>query len=199
MAVTALQRLIAALSKLPGIGQRSAERMAMHLVVRRRELLGELAAALSEAREQVTACGRCGAPTSTDADPCRLCTRAGRDDTLLCVVEDPADIITIERAGGYQGRYHALMGTLSPARRRGPDDLRIRALIERVRSEGIREVILALNTDVEGDATAAFLGEALRDEPVAITRLAFGLPAGSGIRYADPVTIDRAMKGRREY
>jgi len=199
VAVPALQRLVEALGRLPGVGRRSAERMAMHLVLKRPELGVELAAALREVGERVTSCGLCGAPTAVEHDPCRLCTAPGREDGVICVVEDPTDIVTLERSGGFRGRYHALMGTLSPARRRGVEDLRVEALIERVRSGGVREVVLALNTDVEGDATAVFLAEALRAEGVAVTRIAFGLPAGSGIRYADSVTLERALRGRTAF
>jgi recombination protein RecR len=117
---------------------------------------------------------------------------------MVCVVEDPSDIVLIERAGGFRGRYHALMGTLSPPKGLGVEDLRVKELRQRVRDEGIREVILALSTDVEGDATGAFVTEALKNEPVTVSRLAFGLPAGSGIRYADAVTLERAFKGRSE-
>ena len=192
----ALQRLVTALAKLPGVGRRSAERMAMRLAVGRGDLIDELLGSLTFVQKSVTGCSRCGTPTLIEENPCRLCTSAGRDDQLLCVVEEPADIVTIERSGGFRGRYHALMGTLSPPKGQGPTDLRVRSLVARIRGEGIREVILALNTDVEGDATAAFLEEALRAESITISRLAFGLPAGSGIRYSDPVTLERAFKGR---
>jgi recombination protein RecR len=192
----ALQRLVKALGRLPGVGRRSAERMAMRLAVGRRDLLDELIGALEFVRRSVTGCSKCGTPTHVDENPCRLCTSPGRDDTVLCIVEEPGDIVTIERSGGFKGRYHALMGTLSPPKGKGPADLRVGALVDRVRAEGIREVILALNTDVEGDATAAFLEEALRSENVTVSRLAYGLPAGSGIRYSDPVTLERAFKGR---
>ncbi len=195
-AVEALQRLVTALGKLPGVGRRSAERMAMRLAVGQRDLIDELLASLAFVQKSVTGCSKCGSPTHVDENPCRLCTSPGRDDALLCVVEEPADIATIEGSGGFRGRYHALMGTLSPPKRRSPADLRVESLLSRVRDEGICEVVLALNTDVEGDATASFLEEALRGEQVKISRLAFGLPAGSGIRYSDPVTLERAFKGR---
>ncbi len=191
-----MQRLVVALARLPGVGRRSAERMAMRLTVGRRDLLDELIGALEFVRQSVVGCAKCGTPTLVDQDPCRLCTSPGREDTLLCVVEEPSDIVTLERSGGFRGRYHALMGTLSPPKGQGPADLRVGSLVERVRTEGIREVILALNTDVEGDATAAFLVEALRPENITVSRLAYGLPAGSGIRYSDPVTLERAFKGR---
>lgn len=192
----AIQRLVKALGKLPGVGRRSAERMAMRLAVGPRDLIDELLAALTFVQASVTGCARCGSPTLVDEDPCRLCTSANRDDGLLCVVEDPADIATIERSGGFRGRYHALMGTLSPAKAHGPGNLRVASLVQRVRDEQIGEVVLALNTDVEGDATASFLEDTLCGQNVRISRLAFGLPAGSGIRYSDPVTLERAFRGR---
>ncbi len=168
----------------------------MRLAVGRRDLIDELLAALAFVQKSVTGCTKCGSPTLIDENPCRLCTSPGREDGLLCVVEEPADIVTIERSGGFRGRYHALMGTLSPPKRQSPGDLRVQSLVERVREEDVSEVVLALNTDVEGDATASFLEEALKGERVKISRLAFGLPAGSGIRYSDPVTLERAFKGR---
>jgi recombination protein RecR len=192
----ALQRLVTALGKLPGVGRKSAERMAMRLAVGRRDLINELLTALAFVQKSVTGCSKCGSPTLVEENPCRLCTSPGRDDGMLCVVEEPADIITIERSGGFRGRYHALMGALSPPKRQGPEDLRIDSLVARVREEGVSEVVLALNTDVEGDATASFVEEVLRGEQVKVSRLAFGLPAGSGIRYSDPVTLERAFRGR---
>jgi recombination protein RecR len=170
--------------------------MAVALARNQNNLLGDLADALAETGERVRSCSQCGSITSADEQPCRLCTGAGRDGSLLCVVEDPLDIVMLERAGNFRGRYHALMGKLSPMRGRGPDDLRVKALIERVRKEGFREVVLALSTDVEGDATASFVSDMLRDSGVKVTRLAFGLPAGSGIGYSDPVTLARAFSGR---
>lgn len=192
-----LDNLIHALSRLPGFGRRSSERAALALVRRPETLLDTLVRALQEAREGVCLCSKCGAFTTHDADPCALCTRADRDDRLLCVVEDPADIHTIESAGAFRGRYHALMGKLSPGRQTGVGELRINALAQRVRAEGVREVLLALSTDLEGDATAGFIAERLRGSGVRLTRLAFGLPCGSGVAYADPLTLRRAVQGRQ--
>ena len=182
---------------LPGFGRRSSERAALALVRRPETLLDTLVRALNEARENVCLCSKCGAFTAHDADPCPLCTRADRDDTLLCVVEDPADIHTLEASGAFKGRYHALMGKLSPGRQTGVGELRVAALVQRVRAEGTREILLALSTDLEGDATAGYIAERLRDSGVRITRLAFGLPCGSGIAYADPLTLRRAVSGRQ--
>ncbi len=193
-----MQRLTAALAALPGVGRRTAERMALRLAVERRDTAEELMRALAEVRERVRACSWCGCPTAPEQDPCRLCTGPQRDDALLAVVEDPGDIPMLEQSGGFRGRYHALMGPLSPMKGRGPAELRLNALLERIRRQGVREVVLALNTGVESEATAAYLAEALKHEGVRVTRLASGLPVGSGIRYADPVTLARAIGGRRE-
>ena len=193
----ALDNLIHALSKLPGFGKRSAERAALALVRRPETLLDTLAQALQEAREQICICTQCGAFTEHDADPCPLCTRTDRNDHQICVVEDPADIYTIEAAGAFRGRYHVLAGKLSPGRQTGTSELRIAALIHRVRSEGVKEVLLALSTDLDGDATASYIAEKLRDDKVTLTRLAFGLPCSSGIAYADSLTLKRAIQGRQ--
>lgn len=191
-----LDNLCACLSKLPGIGRRSAERMAMKLVRNRDGLLKELIAALEDAGKSIRCCSMCGNITSVENELCRLCTDKNRDGKILCVVEDPNDIIMIERSGGFHGRYHALMGKISPLKGDGPDNLRIESLLERVEKEKFEEIVLALNTDVESDATASFVSDLLKDKDVKVTRLAFGLPAGSGIMYSDPVTLARAIKGR---
>ncbi len=157
---------------------------------------GDLIRVLQEARTSLCGCARCGSITTRERDPCVLCTSPQRNAGQLCVVEEPADILRIEKSGGYHGRYHALMGRLSPAKGLGPGQLRIQAMLERIVQEGIQEVILALSTDVEGDATASYLAEALKARQVTVSRLAFGLPAGSGIAYADKVTLSRAIQGR---
>lgn len=195
---TSLDRLTRCLGKLPGIGRRSAERVALSLVRNREGLLDELIEAMREVGERMCCCGRCGSITTVDRDPCGLCTSPRRDASLLCVVEDPNDIVLIERSGEYHGRYHALMGRLSPMRGEGRGDIRVDALVSRVREEGFTEVILATNTDVEGESTASYLAEVLRPFEVKVSRLALGLPAGSGIRYADPVTLGKAISYRHE-
>ena len=195
----AFDRLVKVLRRLPGVGKRSAERMALRIVRDSGGLLDELSSALKAAGSVLTACSRCGSLTAKDKDPCELCTGAGRDGSLICVVEEPDDISAIEGSGGYRGRYHALMGKLSPIKGQGPEDLRIRSLVKRVQDEGITEVVLALSTDVEGDSTAHFIAEVFEGKGVKVSRLAFGLPAGSGIRYSDPVTLTRAMKGRQGF
>ncbi len=192
-----LDRLTAALSRLPGVGRRSAERMAYRLAWDPDGVLRELLDALREAQSHVRLCGRCGGITTAAQNPCRLCTNTARDSGVLCVVQDPSDIIAIERTGSYKGRYHALMGIISPMHGEGPRDLRLASLIKRIADERFEEVILALGTDVESESTASYITELLKSQPVRVTRLASGIPAGSGIGYADPVTLSRAVRGRR--
>ena len=192
-----LNRLSACLAELPGVGRRTAERMALKLARDPKGLLRELDEALRLVAENVQCCTKCGSVTTATENPCRLCTDASRDGSVLCVVEDPHDILTIEKSGGFRGRYHALMGKLSPMNNMGPRDIRMDALVRRLDSEGFQEIVLALNTDVESDATASYIREILRDRKVKLSRIAFGLPAGSGIMYSDAVTLTRAMKGRQ--
>jgi len=193
-----LNRLIICLGRLPGVGRRSAERMALKLARDSNGLVAELVAALKEMRDGICCCSRCGSVTAVDENPCRLCTDPARDGRILCVVEDPSDIMAIDKSGGFHGRYHALMGKLSPARGEGPRDLRIEALVGRITSEKIEEIILALSTDVEGDATASYIADLLKGLSVKVTRLASGLPAGSGVMYSDAVTLAKAIRGRQK-
>lgn len=195
-----LALLVAALGRLPGIGPRSAERLALHLVQSEPEAVEALAHALVEARRRIRPCETCGA--LTEQSPCALCASPARDASLLCVVERPTDILTLEKAGTFRGRYHVLGGRLSPIRGIGPEDLRVAELERRVSGESapaspVREVILALGTDVEGDATAHYLAQRLAATGVGVTRLAAGLPAGSGLEFADELTLSRALEGRR--
>ena len=191
--------LVQELARLPGLGRRSAERAALSLVARGAAAINPLAEALVAARDGVAACTRCGAITPRGADPCRLCTDPARDDAQLLVVEDPGDILAIERSGAYRGRYHSLHGRISPMSGTGPADLTLGALLARLAEGSVREVVLALPTDVEGDATASWLAEtvARRAPSVRVTRLAYGLPADSGVRYSDPLTLRRAIAGRQ--
>ena len=184
------------LAKLPGLGRRSAARAALALVREKERLLKPLVEALELAAGRVRCCSRCGSFTVADHDPCDVCTDASRDGTLLCVVEEPADILSIEASGAFRGRYHALGGKLSPARHLGPEKLRFAELVDRVVREGVTEVLLAVSTDMDGDATAGYAAELLRGTGAKTTRLAFGLPADSGIAYSDPLTLRRAIKGR---
>ena len=194
-----LDRLITVLARLPGVGRRSAERMALRLIRDSGSLSTDLKSALDEARDRVGSCSRCGHFTLRTEDPCRICRDPRRDNGQVCVVEEPTDIMLLEKAGAFQGRYHALMGKLSPMRGEGVSDLRVDALVRRVKEERFKEAILALNTDVESDATAGFLREVLEGVGVKVSRLAFGIPAGSGLSYSDPVTLQRAMKGRQAF
>lgn len=193
-----LDTLTRQLARLPGVGRKSAERMAIACVRRPDDLVDGLIRSLDEVRRQVRCCSLCGSITTVGADPCRLCTDPARDATRLCVVEETADIAALERSGGYRGRYHALLGRISPMQETGPSDLRVASLLQRVASDAVEEVILALSTSMEGDATAAYLTARLKSAGVHVTRLAMGIPAGSGVGYSDPVTLARAMDGRQE-
>ena len=192
-----LARLTRVLSRLPGIGRRSGERIALRLVTGGPALVGELMEALEEVRDRVVLCRICGNITTRGAEVCDLCSDSRRANGSLCVVEDPAALALMEKSGGFRGRYHVLHGKLSPMRGQGAEQIRARALVERVRQEEVREVILALDTDTESDATASYVQDLLREEGVQVFRLGFGLPAGSGIAYSDAVTLMRAMEGKR--
>ena len=193
-----LGHLTEILAKLPGIGRRTAERLAVHLARNPAGAARELSAAIEEARAKLTACKLCGSVTPQAENPCRLCSDARREDAILCVVEDPSDIALIERSGEYHGRYFALMGKISPMRGEGLGDLRLPALLER--AAAAKEVLLALNSDVESEATASYLRHVIAQKlpKVAISRLALGIPAGSAIAFSDPVTLGRAIRGRTE-
>lgn len=189
-------QLVIALGRLPGIGPRSAERLALHLVQSEIDSVRQLAAALVHARDRITNCSRCGA--LTEAQPCPICTDDRRDGTLLCVVERALDVFSLEKSGTFKGRYHVLGGKLSPLNGVGPEDLRIAELEARLAPEIVREIILALGSDVEGDATAHYLAKRLTANGARISRLAQGLPAGSGLEFADELTLSRALEGRRD-
>jgi len=188
--------LTAALSKLPGIGPRSAERVALHLVQSEIAQVRHLAETILTARERIRFCETCGA--LTESSPCSTCTDARRDGALVCVVERPVDILSIEKSGTYRGKFHVLGGKISPLDGVEPDDLRIAELEKRLAADSIREIIIALGTDVEGDATSHYLAKRLTRAGLKISRIGFGLPAGSGLEFADELTLDRALEGRRE-
>lgn len=188
--------LTAALRRLPGIGPRSAERIALHLVQTDSTLVRQLADSILAARERVRFCAICGA--LTEATPCAICADARREASLLCVVERPVDILSLEKSGTFRGKYHVLGGKISPLSGIEPDDLRIGELEKRLEQEPIQEVIIALATDVEGDATSFYLGKRLARAGLKITRIAHGLPAGTGLEFADEITLSRALEGRRE-
>ncbi len=194
--IEALDRLSQLLGRLPGVGRRSAGRMASALA-RDGGLAGDLAAQLQVVVRQVAPCSLCGNLTLRTEDPCRLCSDTRRDPKILCVVEDPLDIQAIESAGVFRGRYHALMGRLSPMRGEGVANIRVDALLARVPREQVGEVILALGLDTEGEATAHYLATALAGLGVQVTRLARGLPSGGGVGYADATTLGRAIEYRQ--
>lgn len=188
--------LTAALSKLPGIGPRSAERIALHLVQTEAGAVQQLAALLVQARERIHFCTTCGA--LTEKSPCAICDDLRRDATLVCVVERAVDILSIEKPATYRGKFHVLGGKISPLDGVEPDDLRIAELEKRLASEPIQEIVIALGTDVEGDATGYYLAKRLARPGLKISRIAHGLPAGTGLEFADELTLSRALEGRRE-
>lgn len=190
-----LAALVAALNRLPGIGPRTAERLALHIVQTDPGSVEQLAGALVGARQRIRCCRVCGG--LTEQDPCVICTDPQRDLGQVCVVERATDVLSLEKSGTYRGRYHVLGGRLSPVNGIGPEDLRVDSLERRVGEGGVREVILALGMDVEGDATSGYLAERLASPGVRISRLAAGLPAGSGLDLADELTLGRAMEGRQ--
>ena len=193
-----VEKLMAVFSRLPGVGRRTAERMAVKLARDPQGLTRELGMALTNLATRVIICSKCGDLTLCGADPCALCTSARRDGHVLCVVEEPTDIQQIETSGAFQGRYHALLGRLSPMKGEGVGHLRLEALLKRIEVEHISEVILALSSDVEGDSTAAFIRHILESRTdIRVSRLALGVPAGSAIAYADPLTLARALQGRQ--
>lgn len=191
-----LQSLVAQLHRLPGIGPRSAERIALHIVQAEPELSSSLADALAHARKHTHLCEQCGG--LTEIQPCRICTAQDRDASLLCIVERSLDILSLEKTGTFKGRYHSLGGRISPLNGVGPEDLQIDSLENRLKSQPVQEVILALGSDVEGDVTCHYLAQRLARTGIRITRLAQGLPAGSGLEYADDLTLTRAIEGRHE-
>ncbi len=191
-----ISALTSALAKLPGIGPRSAERIALHIVQAESGSIKQLAETILNARDRVTFCNICGA--LTEASPCALCSDPRRDGSLVCLVERPVDIISIEKSGTFRGRYHVLGGKISPLNGVEPEDLRIADLEKRLAGEPIKEIVIALGTDVEGDATSFYLAKRLARNGLKITRIAHGLPAGTGLEFADELTLSRALEGRRE-
>lgn len=191
-----LAALIEQLQRLPGIGAKSAQRLAFHLLRQPRDDVETLLEAIRDVKERITYCSVCH--NITDVDPCYYCTHDGRDRRIVCVVEDAHNVAAIEKTNEFHGLYHVLMGALSPLSGVGPDDLRIKSLLERVGAGGVEEVILATNPNVEGEATAIYLARLLKPLGVRVTRIAMGLPVGSDLDYADDVTVHKAMEGRRE-
>ncbi|HHT27944.1 MAG TPA: recombination protein RecR [Firmicutes bacterium] len=191
-----IARLIEELSKLPGIGPKTAQRLAFYLISGSSERVHGLAHALLEAKEKIVYCSVCF--NYTDDDPCRICAAESRDPSLICVVEYPRDVVAVERTREYKGRYHVLHGAISPMEGIGPAQLRIRELIQRCTDETVKEVILATDPDPEGEATALYLARLLKPSGVRVTRMAHGMPVGGDLEYVDEVTLARALEGRRE-
>jgi recombination protein RecR len=189
--------VIAELSKLPGIGRKTAQRLAFHLLKAPDERAAALAEALIELKEKIRVCSRCF--NLADAELCPICSDERRDHKLLCVVEEPTNLAVVERTGAYRGLYHVLGGALSPLKDIGPDNLNIRPLMDRIRTGEFREVVLATSPNVEGEATAVYLSRLLHPLGIATTRLAQGLPAGSDLEFTDDLTLQKAFEGRREY
>ena len=193
----AIEELVAELAKLPGIGRKTAQRLTFFLLKQPAETAERLAEAIRRVRGRVTACGACG--NLSEDDPCPICCDPRRDAALLCVVEESADVGAIERAGRYRGRYHVLGGRLSPLEGLGPDQLRLEQLVARVANgSGVREVIVATNPSMEGEATATYVQQVLKPTGVRVTRIARGLPVGGDLEYADAVTIAQALSARRD-
>ena len=188
--------LVAALNGLPGIGPRSAERIALHLVQSEVAEVKQLAEAMLRARERVRFCAVCG--SLTEISPCSICSDARRDASVLCVVEQAVDVISLEKSGTFHGKYHVLGGKISPINGVEPEDLRIAELEKRLQAEPVQELVIALGTDVEGDATGFYLAKRLARPGLKISRIAHGLPAGSGVEFADELTLSRALEDRRE-
>jgi len=191
-----IQDLIDELSRLPGIGPKSAQRLAFYLVKAPADEAKRLAEAISNAKERIFFCKECG--NVAEGDLCRICRDEGRDRTVLCVVEEPKDAATVEKAGVIKGRYHVLGGAISPLDGIGPEDLHVQELLERVERDHVIEVIIATNPNLEGNATAMYVAALLKPLGVKVTRLASGLPVGGDLEYADEVTLSQALEGRRE-
>jgi recombination protein RecR len=193
---SSLQRLIADLSKLPGIGHKTAARLALYLFRAPRQYTESLAAGILEIKRDIGFCTTCF--NLTDQDPCQICRDPNRDQTVLCVVEEVGDLLALEQAGVFPGRYHVLQGVLAPLDGIGPENLRIKELLERLQQGVIKEVVLAINPSTEGEATAVYIAGLLRKQGVSVSQIAQGIPMGGDLKYVDAVTLKRAMEGRRE-
>lgn len=191
-----LNRLIEELKKIPSIGAKTAQRIAFYITGLPQEEVESLAEAIKDAKQNTFYCSICN--SITHVDPCQYCTDPSRNDEIICVVEEPFNIYSIEKTGIYNGRYHVLLGALSPLRGVGPDELKTEKLVKRIKKGNLEEIIIATNPTVEGESTAVYLAKILKDFKVKLTRLAMGLPVGSDIDYADQVTIKKALEGRTE-
>ena len=191
-----IARLLDALEKLPGVGPKTAQRLTFFLLKQPAAEVSALSEAIARVKSEIVHCGTCF--NVTDEDPCRICRDPARDARTLCVVEEPNDLLAMERTGEYHGRYHVLMGALSPLDGIGPEDLRVRELLARLEKDPAEEVILATNPNVEGEATAIYLAKLIKPFGLRVTRIARGLPVGGDLEYADEVTLAKALEGRRE-
>ena len=191
-----LVRLIKGLAKLPGIGEKTATRLALHILRSSNEDAKRLSESILEVKDKVRLCSKCFG--LADTDPCRLCVNPNRDTTIICVIEQPSDLVALEKSGAFKGLYHVLHGALSPMNGIGPNDLKIKELMARVSNGKIEELVIATNTNVEGEATASYLAQILKAHPVRVTRIASGVPMGSDLKYLDEVTINRAMERRQD-
>ncbi len=189
-------RLIRHLSRFPGVGEKTATRLALHILRSTDEEAKKLAQSILEVKEKVRLCSSCFG--LADTDPCSLCRNPNRDRTTICVVEQPSDLVALEKSGAFKGLYHVLHGVISPMNGIGPENLKIKELIERIGQGEIQELVLATNTNVEGEATASYLSQILRAHPVTVTRIASGVPMGSDLKYLDGVTLKRAMERRQD-
>ena len=196
MSIEAINALTMQLARLPGIGAKSAQRLAYHILDMPEGNARELAAAITRARDAVRYCPICG--NYTDVEPCAICADAARKSDVLCVVRDARDVFAMEKLREFRGKYHVLHGTISPMDGIGPDDIRIKELLQRVEQEGVNEVILATNPDVEGEATASYIARLLKPKGVRVTRIAHGIPIGGNLQYLDQMTLLKAVEGRRE-
>ena len=194
---SSIQNLIRNISRLPGIGEKTAERLAMHILNTPRKEAELLAQSILEIKKKIRFCSMCF--SLSDGDVCRICGDRARNDTLLCVVEQPADMVAIEKSGAFSGLYHILQGVLSPMDGIGPDDIRIGELMTRIAAGGIKEIVLATGTNVEGEATASYIAERLKAYPVKVSRIASGVPMGGDLKYVDQVTLRKAMETRHEF
>jgi len=191
-----LQNLIDQFKRLPGVGAKSAQRLAFHVLKTPRDEAERLCDAIRDVKDRVTYCSACS--NITDVDPCTFCADQSRDRRVICVVEEPQNVNVVEKSGGFRGVYHVLLGALSPLQGVGPDDLKIKGLLARIETGGVEEIILATNPTVEGEATAIYLARLLKPLGLRVTRIATGIPVGSDLEYADELTMGKAMEGRRE-
>jgi len=189
-------RLISELAKLPGVGPKTAQRLAFHFIAQNKDEVNKLAAALIEVKDKIRYCSQCN--NITEVDPCRLCQDPSRDSTVICVVEQPKDIVALEKTREFRGRYHVLLGAISPMEGIGPNDIRLRELIARLSPDVVKEVILATSPTVEGEATAMYAARLVKPLGIKVTRIAHGLPVGGNLEYVDEVTLAKALEGRRE-